>query len=293
MDISYELYKVFYNVALTLSFSEASRRLYISQSAVSQSIRTLEKKLGHPLFLRSTKKVQLTPEGETLFAHIEPAVHLIQKGEAELSQSSPLSGSLRIGASDTICRHCLVPYLQRFHQEYPHIRIKVVNQTSIGCAELLESGQADLIFSNLPNQHLDPKDTLYIIREFRDVFTASPAAFPLQHQTLSLEELLGYPILMLNRKSTTSEFLHAAYRGLNLTLTPEVELTSNDLLVDLAKIGLGIAFVPDFMVTEGSELYVLKTREQLEKRKVVLVHKNTPSPSAAAQEFIRYFTQTS
>jgi len=73
MDINYELYKVFYHVASTLSFSEASKQLFISQSAVSQSIKTLERKLDQVLFIRSTKKVQLTPEGEILLRHIEPA----------------------------------------------------------------------------------------------------------------------------------------------------------------------------------------------------------------------------
>ena len=72
MDINLELYKVFYYVATTLSFSEASRQLFISQSAVSQSIKTLEKKLNHPLFIRSTKKVLLTPEGELLLQHVKP-----------------------------------------------------------------------------------------------------------------------------------------------------------------------------------------------------------------------------
>ena len=79
MDINYELYKVFYHVASTLSFSEASKLLFISQSAVSQSIKTLERKLDQVLFIRSTKRVQLTPEGEILLRHIEPAMHLIQR----------------------------------------------------------------------------------------------------------------------------------------------------------------------------------------------------------------------
>ena len=83
MDINYELYKVFYHVAVTLSFSEASRELFISQSAVSQSIKVLERKLNQPLFIRSTKRVQLTPEGEILLKHIEPAMNLIRKGRSE------------------------------------------------------------------------------------------------------------------------------------------------------------------------------------------------------------------
>ena len=106
MDINYELYKVFYHVAVTLSFSDASRQLYISQSAVSQSIKVLEKKLNQQLFIRSTKRVQLTPEGEILFKHIEPAMNLIRQGENQLLEDRSLGGGeLRVGASDTICRY--------------------------------------------------------------------------------------------------------------------------------------------------------------------------------------------
>ena len=118
MDINYELYKVFYYVATSLSFSEASKQLFISQSAVSQSIKTLEKKLEQPLFIRSTKKVQLTPAGKVLLKHIEPAMNLIQRGESQLLDSGSLGlGQLHIGASDTICRYFLVPYLKQFHKK--------------------------------------------------------------------------------------------------------------------------------------------------------------------------------
>ena len=138
MDINYELYKVFYHVATTLSFSEASKQLFISQSAVSQSIKVLEKKLGISLFIRSTKRVQLTPEGETLLRHVEPAVNLIGRGEAQILEAGPMGGGqLRIGASDTICRYFLVPYLKQFHKTWPNVHIKVTNQTSIQCVDLL------------------------------------------------------------------------------------------------------------------------------------------------------------
>ena len=138
MDINYELYKVFYYVAISLSFSDASKQLFISQSAVSQSIKVLEKKLGITLFIRSTKRVQLTPEGETLLRHIEPAMNLIKRGEAQLMEASNLGGGqLRIGASDTICRYYLVPFLNKFHKTYPNVHIKVTNQTSTKCVDLL------------------------------------------------------------------------------------------------------------------------------------------------------------
>ena len=137
MDINYELYKVFYYVAKTLSFSEASKQLYISQSAVSQSIKSLETKLNQHLFIRSTKKVKLTPEGEMLFKHVEPAVNLIIRGENQILDANTLNGGqLRIGASDTICRYFLIPYLEEFHAHFPNVHIKVTNQTSARCVDL-------------------------------------------------------------------------------------------------------------------------------------------------------------
>ena len=104
MDINYELYKVFFHVANSLSFSKASKQLFISQSAVSQSIKVLEKKLNHPLFTRNTKQVHLTPEGELLLKHIEPAMNLIRQGESRLLEAHSLEGGqLRIGTSESAC----------------------------------------------------------------------------------------------------------------------------------------------------------------------------------------------
>ncbi len=265
MDINYELYKVFYYVATTLSFSEASKHLFISQSAVSQSIKVLEKKLAQTLFVRSTKKVQLTPEGELLFRHIEPAMNLIKQGENQLLEANTLNGGqLRIGASDTIFRYYLVPYLSRFHKEYPHVHIKVTNQTSIQCAGLLEQGQVDFVVINYPNSALSGTHTPRIINEFHDVFVASREFFALEGRMLSLRQLQEYPILMLDRKSTTSEFLHSLFYRSHLDLVPEIELSSNDLLIELARIGLGIAFVPDFCIPEDDKnLFVLQLKEEL------------------------------
>ncbi len=288
MDINYELYKVFYHVAVTLSFSEASKQLFISQSAVSQSIKVLEKKLNQPLFIRSTKKVQLTPEGEILLKHIEPAMNLIKKGENQLLEAHTLNGGqLRIGASDTICRYYLVPYLNRFHKEFPNIHIKVINQTSIECAKFLENGQADFIVANYPNSALAGSMNTRVINEFHDVFVASRSSFPLKGSKLALEELLRYPIMMLDRKSTTSEFLHQVFQKSQLDLVPEIELSSNDLLIDLARIGLGIAFVPDFCIPKNDEdLFILDLKEQLPSRQMMVAYNESLPVSQAARQFM-------
>jgi len=288
MDINYELYKVFYHVAATLSFSEASKQLFISQSAVSQSVKVLEKKLNQTLFIRSTKKVQLTPEGEILLKHIEPAINLIQKGENQLLEANTLNGGqLRIGASDTICRYFLVPYLNRFHKACPNVHIKVTNQTSIECAHLLANGQVDFIITNYPNSGLLSSQKFRVINEFSDVFVANQEYFPLKGETVNLQKLQTFPILMLDRKSTTSEFLHHMFQKEQLDLVPEIELSSNDLLIDLARIGLGIAFVPDFCIPNNDrDLFQVKLTEKLPRRQMVVAYNENIPVSQASRQFM-------
>ncbi len=300
IDINYELYKVFYHVASTLNFSEASKQLFISQSAVSQSIKTLERKLDQTLFIRSTKKVQLTPEGEILMRHIEPAMNLIQKGEAQLLDAASTGGQIRIGASDTICRYFLIPYLERFHKAFPGAHIKVVNQTSMKCAELLSNGQVDIIVVNYPNKHIAATASVMRIKKFRDVFIAGNTFQDLKDKTLSFSQLPRYPILMLDKNSTTNEFLHELFQQHQLDLVPEIELTSNDLLVDLARIGLGIAFVPDYCVAglqdgenDGSGLFRLKIQEELPERELAIAYNEPRTLSRAAGEFLSYFQNSS
>jgi DNA-binding transcriptional LysR family regulator len=290
LDINYELYKVFYHVAKTLSFSDAAEALFISQSAVSQSIKTLEKRLNQQLFIRSTKKVALTKEGELLLKHVEPAINLITRGENQLC-ADPKSGvQLRIGASDTICRYYLVPYLNNFHLKYPHIHIKVSNGTSLQCAKMLERNEVDIIVTNSPNQALNDMMDIIPVKEFHDVFIAKKDDFPLYDHPISFQELQKYPILMLEKRATTSMFLHNLFLENSLDLVPAIELASNDLLIDLARIGLGIAFVPDYCLKDMEELAIIKTEQVIPSRKLVAAYNLDIPLSDAARYFIDSLT---
>ena len=286
MDINYELYKVFYHVAKSLSFSDAAEALYISQSAVSQSIKTLEKRLNQTLFIRSTKKVALTKEGELLLKHVEPAINLITRGENQLCVDPKKGIQLRIGASDTICRYYLVPFLNNFHKKYPGIHIKVTNGTSLQCAKLLERNEVDLIIVNSPNSALNNLMQIIPVKEFRDIFIANPEAFPLNDHPVTLEELQQYPILMLEKRSMTSIFLHNLFLEHSLDLVPAIELSSNDLLIDLARIGLGIAFIPDFCMSDTRNLSVINLTEEIPTRKLVAAYNSDIPLSDAASFFI-------
>ena len=291
MDINYELYKVFYNVAKCLSFSEAAEALFISQSAVSQSIKSLEKRLNQKLFIRSTKRVALTKEGELLLKHIEPAINLITRGENQLCADPKAGVQLRIGSTDTICRYFLVSYLNNFHKKYPSIHIKVSNGTSIQCAKMLERNEVDVIVTNSPNSALNDLMNIISVKEFHDVFIVKKGAFSEYDPPTTLQQLQKFPILMLEKRATTSMYLHNLFLENSLDLVPAIEIASNDLLIDLARIGLGIAFVPDFCIKDMADLTIIDTVQEIPMRKLVAAYNLDIPLSDGARYFIDSLTQ--
>ena len=194
------------------------------------------------------------------------------------------------GVVITICRYYLIHYLQKFHQEFPDVRIKVTNSTSIGCAELLEKGQVDLIVCNSPNSRLGNHMNIKVLRDFRDIFVGNPDCFSPEEIPCELKTLLKQPILMLSSKSTTSEYLHQMFATHGLNLLPEVELNSNDLLMDLARIGLGIACIPDYMLNPDDSLKPIPLADPLPPRQLVLVQHNSLPLSQAAERFLDMFS---
>ncbi|MHB8131051.1 MAG: LysR family transcriptional regulator substrate-binding protein, partial [Mobilitalea sp.] len=226
-----------------------------------------------------------------LLKHIEPAINLITRGENQLC-ADPKSGvQLRIGASDTICRYYLVPFLNIFHKKYPNIHIKVTNGTSLQCAKLLERNEVDVIVTNSPNSALNNMMQIIPVKEFRDIFIANREAFPITDRPITLRELQQYPIMMLDKRSTTSIFLHNLFLENSLDLVPSIELSSNDLLIDLAKIGLGVAFIPDYCVKELVDLTVIHLTEEIPTRMLVAAYNNDIPISDAAKYFIDSMTE--
>ena len=139
MGVKLELYRVFKEVAEAGNITAAAQNLFISQSAVSQSIKQLESDLQTRLFARNSRGVSLTPDGKMLYEYVRSAMGLLETGEEKLSQSRQLQvGHLTIGASDTVTSQFLLPYLDRFHRQYPD-RIRSQPQ-GIGSAAIRKSG---------------------------------------------------------------------------------------------------------------------------------------------------------
>lgn len=289
MDINYELYKVFYYVAKNMSFSGASEHLFISQSAVSQAVKSLEKKMQCQLFVRNTKQVKLTQEGVILFRHIEQAFNLIKAGERTLENIRSLrQGEVRIGASDTICKHYLLPFFKTFINLYPNIKIQVTNRTSPQCIDLLKTGKVDLIIINIPEKS-DKFLKIRKVKDIQDVFIAGENYRKLANIRISLKDLEAYPVLMLEKNTVTREFIERFLKDKKVLITPEIELGSLDLLVELARIGLGISFVTRDFIQEDlakGEVFEININEKIPQRSLgIATGQNVPIP-VAAEKFI-------
>lgn len=289
MSVNLELYKVFYHVAKHLSFSQASQELFITQSAVSQAIKQLEKYFNCQLFQRTTKNVTLTPAGKMLFQHVEQAMGFLLAGERKLAEMQDLKyGEVKIGASDTISKYHLLPFLKTFHNLYPQIKIKIINRTSLACLELLKKGAVDLCVINEP---LVKPYQIHFQRlaSIQDVFIAGPKFQELKGRQLGLGELQNYPLLVLEKNSATREYFEAFLEKNNAALMPEIELGSVELLIQLAKIGLGISFVPQEYAWEEvakGEVFILNLTEKIPPRYLgIATHTKLPPPKAS-QKFI-------
>jgi len=284
MDINFEHYKVFYNVAKLGSFSAAAKKLFISQSAVSQSIKILEQQTGSVLFARGPRTVKLTAVGEMLFSHIEQAYNLIRSAEGKIQEMQSFGlGEVKIGVGDTILRFLLIPFLQEFIKRYPKIKIQIINRTSSGIIESLKSGAVDLGIVTLPVE--DKEIETIEFRTVEDVFVASGRFADLKNRNILTQELSQLPLLLLQKESLTRRNLDAFFASKGLNIVPEIELESMELLIELAKIGLGVAYVlresAAALVSEG-ELFVLQTEDRVPVRKLGIAKlKNVPLSPAA------------
>ena len=239
MAVKLELYRVFKEVAETGNISAAAKNLYISQSAVSQSIKQLETALQARLFARSPRGVTLTGEGQMLYQYVRNALGLLATGEDKLSQAQQLLlGTLTIGASDTVTGQFLTPYLDEFHHQHPGIRLKIVSGRSAKVASMLRSGGVDIAFASSPK---DATLETWPCFTTHSVFVAGKNYHCDFDKIYTRQEMAEFPLILLERKASSRVFLEQEFLKAGVTLTPEIELSSRQLLVTLAGIGLGVA----------------------------------------------------
>ncbi len=290
MSVKLELYRVFKEVAEVGNITAAAQALYISQSAVSQSIKQLERDLQTRLFARNSRGVTLTAEGQMLYEYVRSAMGLLETGEEKLSQTRELQmGKLIIGASDTVTSQFLLPYLDSFHKQHPAIHIQIVSGRSHKVLGLLRSGKVDIAFASTPSDtsSLD----IYPCFNTHSIFVAG-AEYPCDFDHIySLDEIAAFPLILLERKASSRLYLERYFLQNGLRLNPEIELGARSLLVDLAAIGFGVAGVTEEFVhrdLESGRLKKLNTSFEIPARSVDMCLLNDVPQSAAAERFTAF-----
>ena len=292
MSVKLELYRVFKEVAEAGNITAAAQTLFISQSAVSQSIKQLEAELRTRLFARNSRGVTLTADGRMLYEYVRSAMGLLETGEEKLSQSRDLQmGHLTIGASDTVTSQFLLPYLDRFHRQYPAIHIQIISGRSHKVLGLLQSGKVDIAFASTPQEGASLET--FPCLATHSIFVAG-AEYPCDFDHVyTLEEIARFPLILLERKASSRLYLEKYFLQNGLHLNPEIELGARSLLVDLAAIGFGVAGVTEEFVRrelESGRLRKLRTSFDIPPRSVDLcVLRDVPLTSAAQRfsDFVR------
>ena len=286
MNINFELYKVFYEVANEKSISKGAEKLSISQPAVTQSIKTLEDELGGKLFIRTPKGVILTNEGRELFDYIREGMNYFVNGTNKFTSLKNLvEGVINIGSTTTISEHYLMPYLKEFHNKYPNIDINITNDLTDNLIKNLRNGSLDIIITAIPNHEI--KDIDYkTISILNDIFVGSSKYKDKKFNNIN--ELLKENILLQKNPSITRNNFNQFLKENNLVCNPKMEVVSHGLLTELAENDFGVALLTKEFIKDklNKSLYEIDVDIKIPKRKLGYAIKKNSIPSFTATKFI-------
>ena len=291
MDQNLSQYRIFYAVAKAGNISRAAKELYISQPAISKSISKLEDSLNTVLFTRNSRGVQLTDEGQVLFEHTRDAFEELAKGEQELKRIREFNmGHIRIGVSNTLCRFIMVKYLKGFIEQYPHIKITIESQPTTQTLSMIEQQRIDI---GLVVEQKSAKIMNFIpVMDIEDIFVATPSYL----ENLRLREgadtdvFQSGNLMLLDKNNITRHYIDDYMAVNEIVANNLLEVTTMDLLIEFARIGLGIGCVIKEFVKEdldSGRLAQLKLDTPIHKRTVGFLWQSSRT-SKALDTFIRF-----
>lgn len=289
MDINMEYYKLFYYVGKLEGITLAAKELHISQPAVSQGIKQLEESLGTPLFIRSSKGVRLTSEGKVLYSYVQRGYEYLQLGENKVKEMLNLErGEIRIGASDMTLQFYLLPFLEKFHEEYPKIKVTVTNGPTPETIQYLQEGKIDFgVVSSPISSNQDMK--VIKVKEIEDIFVAGSKFYDLKDKILRFGYLEEVTTISLEKNTSTRKYMDGFLEENGVILNPEFELATSDIIVQFALRNLGVAcvmkeFAQKYLDT--GELIELKFEKNIPKRNFCIITDDKNLISTAAKKLL-------
>lgn len=290
--VNLEFYRVFYTVARCGSLTKAAQELFISQPAVSQSVKQFENQLGVSLFNRTHRGMDLSPAGKLIYKQVEEALNLLDGAEGKVTElNATASGRIRIGATDSIFSHFLADKIALFNEKYPAVKLELISSTSPYTVSQLKDGKCDIAFINLP---LDDNDVIFYgtVAHLNDVFVAGEKYAHLKNAELNFGDLRDYPLTMIEENTVARSALSAFCGTLGVTLTPDAEVASWDLMKKLVAKGMGLGCIPrEYCLNEfeSGKLFELSVRPALPARGIGIAIAKHAALSYAMKEFLKTF----
>lgn len=286
-------YWIFYTVANAGNISKAAKELYISQPAISKSIQKLEESLNCKLFSRSSRGVILTDEGTLLYDHVKEAFETLSLGEDKLKRSIELGvGHIQIGVSSTLCKYMLLPYLNEFIHQNPHISISISCQSTNETLRLLDDNKIDIGLIGKPESL---KGLIFDhLSDIEDIFVATPEYLAnLAARGIEKEEVLEHATLMLlDKNNVTRRYIDDYFQENLINVSDTINISDMGLLIDFAKIGVGVACVIKSFVSrelEKGKLEEIPLEIAIPKREVGFAYKENVKHSKALETFIDFY----
>lgn len=293
MNQNLSSYRIFYTVANAGNISKAAKELYISQPAISKSIQKLEESLECKLFSRSSRGVALTDEGALLYSHVKEAFETLTQGEEQLKRSIELGvGHIRIGVSSTLCKFMLLPYLKEFIRRNPHISISISCQSTNETLKLLDNNKIDIgligkpaVMKNIEFDYLD---------NIEDIFVANKEYLDnLKKRGVAADEIFENSTLMLlDKNNMTRKYIDDYLQNNQIEVAESIDISNMDLLIDFAKIGVGVACVIRNFVKEELEegsLIEVPLGFPIHEREVGFAYKSNTKSSKSLEAFIDFY----
>jgi DNA-binding transcriptional LysR family regulator len=284
MNINFELYKVFYEVANEKSISKGAEKLLISQPAVTQSIKTLEAELGGQLFIRTPKGVVLTEEGQILYNYISEGMKYFINGTNKFTSLKELNvGSISIGATTIISEQYLIPYLKEFNKLYPNISINIVNDLTDNLIKKLRNGDIDVLIMSMNNEDTTKDLDINLITELHDIFVGN-----IKYKEKQITNILNEDLLLQKYPSVTRTNFNNYLKSQELSCIPKMEVVSHSLLTSLVENGFGIGLLTKEFISSklNNTLFEIKTDIKIPTRKLVYATKSNSVPSFTTTKFI-------
>lgn len=289
-----KLIKYFILLPFIGSITKAANSLYISQPAITKTIKKLETELGITLFNRGPKGVILTENGKIFYEFIKNGVESFINGEHKLTSLKNLeTGTIRIGASTTVTRYFLLPFIEKFHSQFPNIDISITNSLTTRLLADLKKGSLDILVVNLPTAN---DDSLIITpcATIQDCFAGNLNYKNQITKEISLKDLVeNFPIITQKEPSNTRTFLNSLMDKNNISFHPKFDIVSYALVKDFAKIGMGISYITKEFAKDELDnelLFEIPIKETIPKRNLGIVLPKNTITSFATEKFIELMT---